>query len=119
MGCVCDDKPEPEKPKGRVRNEVMALACEMERKLAKHDGTRGSDGWTGGDTWEELHTRLMEESHELHDACENGSGVLSEAADVANFAMMVAMVAGGMDHVERTCGPYYDAETEKPSPPST
>lgn len=93
---------------------VLAFAHEMERKLSenRHKGDR--DGWAHADALE-LMSRLRDEVDELHDAICRPEGdqcgcrsvsecyhsqsydeheVVSEAADVANFAMMIADVAG-------------------------
>ncbi len=75
-----------------LRPAVAAFAQEMERKLRLND-------WKGG--WYDLSIpdafqRLKEEILELKDAVnipvrsDNYGNILSEAADVANFAMMIA-----------------------------
>lgn len=77
---------------------VLAFAHEMERKLAanRHKGDR--DGWVKmPHGW--LLTRVLAETAELASAldAEDGSArITSEAADVANFAMMIADVSGGL-----------------------
>lgn len=75
-----------------IREEVIILALEMERKLAKHDEDRGEDGWYYDEPGELLY-RLREETAELEREAGRGqpdpAAVLSEAADVANFAMMI------------------------------
>jgi NTP pyrophosphatase (non-canonical NTP hydrolase) len=83
-----------------TRPWVAAFADEMEAKLAqnRHKGDR--EGWIN-DSRTALIARLNEEVRELMRACQNAgttqdAAVISEAADVANFAMMIADVAGGL-----------------------
>lgn len=113
-----DDEPNRDPTKQRMRDEqdallagyarrplVNALADEMERKLRKHDNSRGKLGWQD-DQPPDLLVRLREEANELEIAVRQYIGsaeseasraeVLSEAADVANFAMMVADQCGAM-----------------------
>jgi hypothetical protein len=76
----------------------------MEYKLSlnRHKGDR--EGWSG-DSPELLLARLKEEVTELLGAIHSGTDqqVLEEAADVANFAMMIADVSGGLQpHID--CG---------------
>lgn len=83
------------------RKEVLWFAERMERKLALHDDR---DHWTTSDP-AFLMTRLLEEVRELDDAMmgtgfdyrpmikEEQDRVIDEAADVANFAMMIADIA--------------------------
>jgi len=74
------------------RPQVDKLADEMERRLAAHDEDRDRDGWLG-EPLEYLHIRLRTEVAELVLAIANQEGsesVWREAADVANFAMMLA-----------------------------
>jgi len=68
----------------------------MKRKLIsnQHKG-----GWSN-DLFSYLLCRLKEETHELEVALTNGcppAKITEEAADVANFAMMIADVSGGLD----------------------
>ena len=76
-----------------LRPEVLAFAYLMERELRKHDDR---PGWKDcRPDW--LMGRLMEEVDELDTAIVGRFGpwsVASEAADVGNFAMMVADVRG-------------------------
>ena len=78
------DKQEPQ----RWRPEVMALADAMEAKLKANDHKRHWR-YLGMQT---LSMRLTQEREELRRAVEAGDPdeVLREAADVANFAMMIA-----------------------------
>ena len=69
-----------------LRPEVLAFALEMESKLRANDHKAH---------WREcsldyLLTRLEQEALELREAINCGDGVIGEAADVANFAMMIA-----------------------------
>lgn len=85
---------------GRLRPEVRAFAEAMEAKLRENDH---KGGWKD-DAASRLLRRLEEELDELRLALYNGSLngddwrsiVLREAADVGNFAMMLADVAGGL-----------------------
>lgn len=95
----------------RWRPEVVAFADLMEQRLRAHDASRGKRGWEGCDPkW--LLGRLKEELAELEKALkapkpvrcgcreafcphlgfDTTDGVGAEAADVANFAMMIADV---------------------------
>jgi NTP pyrophosphatase (non-canonical NTP hydrolase) len=72
----------------RWRPEVVWFADAMERKLRENDHKRH---WlTLG--MQTLSMRLTQEREELRDAVASGSAAetLAEAADVANFAMMIA-----------------------------
>lgn len=69
-----------------LRPEVRAFAAAMEKQLRANDHKGG---------WQEekvlwLLGRLREETDELSNALECRDCVLAEAADVANFAMMIA-----------------------------
>lgn len=82
------------------RPEVIAFAMAMEAKLQKNDHKGGWDGMTP----RKLLQRLKQETRELDrllPARRKSPGtradVLGEAADVANFAMMVADVCGALD----------------------
>ncbi len=85
-----------------LRPEVAAFAQAMEAQLRANDH---KPGWID-DHPRELLTRMDDEAVELRQVvrCLLGrspltspSTVLSEAADVANFAMMVADVCGGLE----------------------
>jgi NTP pyrophosphatase (non-canonical NTP hydrolase) len=74
----------------RLEQKVLRFSGEMVEKLALNDH---KGGWDGEDpAW--LLDRLQEELNELREAVEVGGDVIGEAADVANFALMVADVAG-------------------------
>jgi NTP pyrophosphatase (non-canonical NTP hydrolase) len=78
-----------------LRPEVAAFAQAMERKLRTNDY---KSGWlTARPIW--LLDKLQGELNELED-CVDGhatpSEICDEAADVANFAMMIADVLGGL-----------------------
>lgn len=83
-----------------MRKEVAAFAECMEHKLKLNDH---KGGWHKTD-WNTLVNRLRAEVDELVAACENepSLNIMFEAADVANFAMMIAhnamrdMLAGTM-----------------------
>ena len=82
-----------------LRPEVAAFAKAMEAKLKENDH---KGGWNRGeDTPDELMARLLEEAEELENALHpmrkrDPKRILREAADVANFAMMVADVCGAL-----------------------
>ncbi len=88
-----------------LRPEVLAFARQMEAALRQQDGDRGDD-WQEEDLdW--LVGRLDEEVEELKRAVDDLSDdgyrpqdrpllvtdVITEAADVANFALFIAFVA--------------------------
>ena len=79
-----------------LRPEVQCFAELMERKLREnyHKG-----GWED-DTCGELFARMIEEGDELHSALAairiDSSKVASEAADVANFCLMIVDNCGGL-----------------------
>lgn len=84
------------------RPEVCAFADLMEQKLQANDH---KGGWRGDAPWP-LFLRLKEEVRELADLLGPGTRgdfaswayrVGREAADVANFAMMIADVCGALD----------------------
>lgn len=78
------------------RPEVAAFANLMEQQLRANDH---KPGWKG-DEPDALFRRLVEESSELEDAIyhtvDGEAFVGKEAADVANFAMMIADVCGAL-----------------------
>jgi NTP pyrophosphatase (non-canonical NTP hydrolase) len=79
------------KPEGwnDLRPAVQKFALAMETELRDNDH---KGGWSGEST-KELLARLHEETHEVWHATTYGASeeiVLSECADVANFAMMIA-----------------------------
>jgi NTP pyrophosphatase (non-canonical NTP hydrolase) len=84
---------------GEIRPEVFAFARLMEATLRKNDH---KGGWKGCDI-AYLKKRLCEEVVELVDAIRDmtrggdpATGI-HETADVANFAMMIADVSGGLE----------------------
>lgn len=85
----------------RLRRPVVAFVGAMERRLSKHDRDRGRRGWTKDESFD-LVRRLKEELFELEAALISDAAfvgdyvqrVTDEAADVANFAMMVSDVVG-------------------------
>jgi NTP pyrophosphatase (non-canonical NTP hydrolase) len=86
--------------KAVLRSSVKTFAEEMEFQLQRHDDRTG---WDECDPYWLL-TRLKEETVELEVAMKNPDGrvtnVAHEAADVANFAMMISDVVR-MEFVER------------------
>ncbi len=69
-----------------VRPEVQWFSNEMERKLLENDHKSHWSGFTN----RQLLNRLKQETAELEHAIGCGKDVVGEAADVANFAMMIA-----------------------------
>jgi len=88
----------------RLRPAVAAFAALMEAELRKHDDR---PGWKGCDPhW--LLARLNEEVIELANALlDHSESLPHEAADIANFAMMIADVEGGLK-----------VSGEQPAPPT-
>jgi NTP pyrophosphatase (non-canonical NTP hydrolase) len=74
----------------RIEQKVLVFGGAMMEKFAAniHKGR-----WDDCDP-EWLLDRLQEELTELREAVANGGDVRAEAADVANFALMIADVAG-------------------------
>lgn len=98
----------------RWRPEVEAFADLMEARLRTHDGDRGPRGWMQTDMfW--LHKRLTGEADELYEALEMArhdgdvqdyrEEIASEAADVANFAMMIVDVFGALESMPGNAKP--------------
>ena len=78
-----------------MRDTVRWFAEQMEAKLAANDRERGDDGWLGAHGLHHRYflSRLLDEVLELQAAIVSGKPinmVIGEAADVANFAMMIA-----------------------------
>jgi len=72
-----------------LRPIVLEFAMEMEKKLRKHDQDRGPLGWRESEIGY-IFYGLDKEFHELrHAVGSKTENVQSEAADVANFAMML------------------------------
>jgi hypothetical protein len=92
--------PQPPQEAPILRPAVLAFAHEMEAKLRKHDNR---PGWKS-DTMMPLHRRIYDELTELweallaypRDTAEYRFKVRGEAADVANFAMMLADNEGAL-----------------------
>ena len=80
-----------------LRPEVLAFALIMEKELRKHDDR---PGWKD-DTAHSLIRRIMEETEQLYTSVnfciDTPEQIASNAADVANMAMMVADVRGGLE----------------------
>ena len=77
----------PAQPPPTVREPVSWFAQQMESKLIKNDH---KVGWRHM-TYRDLQRRIKDELEELYKAIFGGEGsVISEAADVANFCMMIA-----------------------------
>ena len=81
-----------------LRDPIKRFALTMEGKLRMHDAERGEMGWRGGDQRWGLWDRLNEEMKELYTvvSLDDRNEIRSEAADVANFAMMLADHVGAL-----------------------
>jgi NTP pyrophosphatase (non-canonical NTP hydrolase) len=77
------------------RHSIKWFAQKMEQKLRQKDERRGRYGWRKGTDPIWLFQRLLQEARELVQAMyeHNSRLVIQEAADVANFAMMIADLA--------------------------
>lgn len=78
-----------------IRDPLREFAEAQEVTLREHDWDRGRLGWRTSDMDFLLH-RLKEEVAELEQAIANPRdcyGIMREAVDVANFAMMIWDVA--------------------------
>jgi len=69
-----------------LRQPLAWFANAMEHQLQANDHKTGWQGMTD----RQLLNRLKQETTELERAIESGKSVVEEAADVANFAMMIA-----------------------------
>lgn len=89
-----------------LRPSVAQFAIEMENALRKHDNKKGGqDNWRN-DPPRELMRRMLEEAIELDRELDEGGAeqIVKEAADVANFAMMVADASEHLaEDVESRC----------------
>lgn len=83
-----------------IEQHLHVMLAHMRRKMRAN---MHKPGWRG-DTVESLIKRLREEVDELEEHIQSGSNdIYGEAADVANFAMMVADVAS-VDRFARRIG---------------
>lgn len=76
----------------KPRPVIQRFSEHMETVLEKHDAEKGTEGWLNDNVnvlW--LFDRLWKEILELEAAMDdvNETGIKNEAADVANFAMMI------------------------------
>lgn len=83
-----------------LRPEVLAFAHAMEAQLRANDHKPGWKYEKPLDLLDRLHAEFQElqtecRRHQFREAC--SASVCKEAADVANFALMVADVCGGLD----------------------
>lgn len=78
-----------------LRPVVKWFAEQMEAALKRNDH---KTGWLNDD-WDELHDRIIDEAKELYAECgkftKDKEKIIKEAADVANFALMIADKFGG------------------------
>ncbi len=90
---------------------VLAFAKRMEAKLAKNRHKGDRNGWIKDDP-KALFWRIGDEHKELMQAMESGTNeeIANEAADVANFAMMIADIFGGCEPSPTTPSTYIKRE---------
>jgi len=80
-----------------LRPEVLAFALLMEERLREKDADRGGDSWKSA-TCDHLMVRtfatcmILEQQVRLH-----ADAKIRKAVDLANYAMMIADVAGALD----------------------
>lgn len=82
--------PEPRQENASIRREILDFARQMELKMREHDADRGDSYKVSAIG--NLMFALDKEVHELRHALfgSKGEAAIKEAADVANFAMMIA-----------------------------
>lgn len=88
------------KPGSGLRPEVLAFARAMNAKIEGHNHDRGEYGWRTAPP-ARLADWLRDYYYGLLGALDRGAPpdeVLSKAANVANLAMMIADVCGGLTH---------------------
>jgi len=78
-----------------IRYHIMRFSTDMEEKMRKHDHDRGESGWMNMDP-KMLLEKLMDEVLELSDSMVGDNidhnAIISECADVANYAMMITSI---------------------------
>lgn len=78
-----------------MRTEIQKFAEIMDNKLNQRQKKYGGDTWREF-TVEQLLTHLEDEVRELKEAVGGNGDIASESADVANMAMFVLDVCGGL-----------------------
>lgn len=73
------------------RFSVAWFAQEMEKKLQKHDGDKGTEGWVRSE-WEYLLGLMYEKVVSLRDLIDDDSDEIAQEVlvDIGNYAMMLA-----------------------------
>lgn len=100
-----------------LRHEVREFALLMEKTLRTHDDKKGHTSWKR-DSVASLAVRVREEADELYAEAYiptykvNYSRVIAEAVDVANMAMMVVDVSGGLPCVPSSAEKLKNAKAE-------
>ena len=96
----------PLRPAGELRPEVAAFAQLMEQKLRENDGKGGWRRCTtaylsrrAGNELKELRALLRKVQARTNAVAGDSVAIGREAADVANFCMMIADVWGGLEQV--------------------
>ena len=75
-----------------MRQSVKWFAKQMEKNLKENDHKSGWQGMDVSELWSMLNEEMSELSYEIHDDKPTAEFIISECADVANFAMMIADV---------------------------
>lgn len=97
------------------RDTIRAFSIEMERKLQKHDATKGVIGWRETPV-EFLLNKLKGEVIELEQCIKMGrkaDSILGAAVDASNFAMMIADTAGRLNVKKPSAFPVEDCERHR------
>jgi len=79
----------------QIRSSVQHMAALMELQLTANDH---KGGWQSVTEYS-LYHRLLEEVAELYEALFTRRNIGKEAADIANYAMMIADVTGELRNV--------------------
>ena len=73
----------------KIREEVALFAKQMELELLKNDHKHGWEKDTLAQLFQRLKEEVQEVEDELNSDCQIPILLISELADVANFAMMI------------------------------
>jgi len=76
-----------------VRDEVREFAADMEGVLRENEHKGGWDGLKFAELLEKLREEVEELASAMHTASSSKYFIIHEAADVANYAMMIADTA--------------------------
>jgi hypothetical protein len=82
----------------QLRDEVIVFAFMMEEKLKKNDHKGGWHNVPTGQLWHRMHAETGEMDEALvNRATDDVMPVFREAADIANYAMMISDNMGALD----------------------